>query len=517
MPLRMTDIINMPELRTRFFAGDKGGGKIVRWAHVCELPDPTEWLGEGELLMTTGIGIPNHQKAQTAYINKLSQAGLAGLMIGENMQAPEDLSALKKAADRLNFPVLMTQYNVPFSSVTRAVIDAGRQEEFDRRNAITRLSVSARMAIEGLSLEQLLQRLEKDIHAKLMLLDSPEDNQLWFPKNTAIPESLREAIKRQPMDFSDTQPVARRYILGDGDVLAVSVPSRRGGILMIRHGKNHLLEYSLLYHLVAVLGISMERLHVETERSLRLGSQLLDDLLNLRLSPYELGKQLEQLKLNIKSACLAIARPVQQKLVEWGFHLSRFNLPVLLHPQGDELIILAHAKDISSIQAILNTSIGLSKEIGDYERLPEALREARLALVHTGECTVVSYTEIADKVPWLPDNLDEAARIFQKVLGLLEDHDQKQGTPLLHTLRCFLEQNRSWVLAAKQLHIHKTSLIYRIRKIESITGRSLDCTEDVVILWLALRSGEIAGISSSKMRRTTKAGDPVRQTKKELK
>ena len=30
----------------------------VLWAHVCELADPTQWLGEGDLLMTTGIGIP---------------------------------------------------------------------------------------------------------------------------------------------------------------------------------------------------------------------------------------------------------------------------------------------------------------------------------------------------------------------------------------------------------------------------------------------------------------------------
>ena len=40
----------------------------------------------------------------------------------------------------------MTRYGVPFASVTRAVIDAGRKEEFDRRNAISRLFVSARMA-----------------------------------------------------------------------------------------------------------------------------------------------------------------------------------------------------------------------------------------------------------------------------------------------------------------------------------------------------------------------------------
>jgi len=178
---------------------------------------------------------------------------------------------------------------------------------------------------------------------------------------------------------------------------------------------------------------------------------------------------------------------------------------------------MAHIKDISSVQGILCTGIGFSNEVGSYERLSEALREARLALVHTREHPVISYAEIIDKVPWLPDNLDEAAQTFRRVLGPLADHDKKQGTPLLHSLRVFFEQNRSWLLAARQLHIHKTTLIYRIRKIESLTGRSLDHTEDVAILWLALRAGEIAGVSSSQKRRPMKASDPTQPSRKELK
>ena len=497
MSLKIADIIQMPELRTRFFAGSQGGGRTVRWAHVCELPDPTEWLGKGDLLMTTGMGIPGAPPAQVLYIERLSQAGLAGVMIGENMQAPKDLAPLKKAANQLNFPILMTQYGVPFSSVTRAVIDAGRQEEFDRRNAINRLFVSARLAIEGLSLEQLVQRLGKDIHADLMLLDPQEKKQFWLPRNTPIPENLRAAIQRQPMDFSETQPLVRRYRLDDGDVFAIAVPSRQAAVLLIRHGESHLLEYSLLHHLVAVLGISIERLRMETERALRIGSQLLDDLLSLRLSPFETGRQLEQLQLRIESACLAVAHPGTQKLSEWGFQFWRLGLPVVLRPQGEELIVMAPAQDMPSVQAILGTAVGFSHEIGHYERLSEALREARLAFVHAVTHPLVSYAEIVDKVPWLPDSLDEAAQTFQQILGPLVAHDEKQGTPLLQSLRVFLEQNRSWLTAAKQLHIHKTTLIYRIRKIESITGRSLDHTEDVAVLWLALRAGEIAGVTAT--------------------
>ena len=83
MPLNIKDIIDNASLRTRLLSGAAGLSRRVRWAHVCELADPTEWLGEGDLLMTTGIGIPADASQQTVYLERLAQAKVAGLMIGE--------------------------------------------------------------------------------------------------------------------------------------------------------------------------------------------------------------------------------------------------------------------------------------------------------------------------------------------------------------------------------------------------------------------------------------------------
>ncbi|MCS5517510.1 PucR family transcriptional regulator ligand-binding domain-containing protein [Pseudomonas qingdaonensis] len=85
----------------------------------------------------------------SAYVENLAAAGLAGMMIGENMQAPANLEALMERADALDFAVMFTHYGVPFAAVTRAIVDAGQQEEQARRNAITWVYESARMSIQG--------------------------------------------------------------------------------------------------------------------------------------------------------------------------------------------------------------------------------------------------------------------------------------------------------------------------------------------------------------------------------
>jgi GGDEF domain-containing protein len=56
---------------------------VVRWAHASELPDPSEWLEPGALVMTTGLGLAAEPGAQGAYVERLARAGLSGLLIGE--------------------------------------------------------------------------------------------------------------------------------------------------------------------------------------------------------------------------------------------------------------------------------------------------------------------------------------------------------------------------------------------------------------------------------------------------
>ena len=58
----------------------------------------------------------------------------------------------------------------------------------------------------------------------------------------------------------------------------------------------------------------------------------------------------------------------------------------------------------------------------------------------------------------------------------------------------FLQENRSWQRAADRLHVHKQTLVYRIKRIETLTGRSLSDTADVAELWLALQAAAASAL-----------------------
>ncbi|MEU1790060.1 helix-turn-helix domain-containing protein [Streptomyces sparsogenes] len=65
------------------------------------------------------------------------------------------------------------------------------------------------------------------------------------------------------------------------------------------------------------------------------------------------------------------------------------------------------------------------------------------------------------------------------------------GNRLEDTLRCFLEHAGSIPRTAEALQIHRTSLYYRLRQIQEITGLDLDSGGDRLVLHLGLRIREL--------------------------
>lgn len=438
MPFTLRELLALPALRSRLVSGAAGLDRPVRWAHVCELPDPTEWLGEGDLLMSTGLGIPAAPSEQRRYVQRLMEAGLAGLMIGEDMQAPADLAALCDAAEHLDFPLVFTEYGVPFAAVTRAIADAGRSIERERHLALQRIYETARLSLGGLGLAPLLARLEKDVAAALHLIDS-RTLAPWDEALPALGESAQLAIRQTRAEGrTGLSPMLQRYPHPDGEMLGMALPSKPDCLLVVRAGE--LPDYALLHHLLAIVGIELERMHVESERRLRLGSELLDDLLNGRAASHQAEQRLQALMpgLPLTALQLCIARMPLEDAPGREDILQRWGQRGLLRIQGHEIVLLQPAERIGELQAELGAELGASNPVERPERFADALREARLALAHAGpRMPLILYATLGPGAPWLPRSLDEAERTARQTLGPLLEQERAQGAPLLHSRRSF--------------------------------------------------------------------------------
>src|SRR5688572_30799987 len=122
--ITVAELVAVPFLKMRFHAGTGGGDRLVAWAHTSDLPNATEWLAPGEMLMSNGLNLPEEAQGQVSFLAELAATGLSGLALGDDMHAPALSPELLERADELAFPVLAIPRDVPFVAVSRTVANA---------------------------------------------------------------------------------------------------------------------------------------------------------------------------------------------------------------------------------------------------------------------------------------------------------------------------------------------------------------------------------------------------------
>ena len=106
--------------------------------------------------------------------------------------------------------------------------------------------------------------------------------------------------------------------------------------------------------------------------------------------------------------------------------------------------------------------------------------------------TLATYRDLGSFQLLLSLQDDDALRLFcDSILAPIEDSEGAYGGELMRSLEAFIECNGQWERAAKALFCHRHTLRYRIRRVEELTGRSLDSARDRIDFWLALRGREL--------------------------
>jgi len=333
--------------------------------------------------------------------------------------------------------------------------------------------------------------LSADVGAEVYLFDS----QTLKPWQVGLDE-LPAALSSELQESREARSLTLLR-MGSEHAWVMEMPSLSSCKILVARG--YLLDDTLVHHLVSVLGGAIERVQAQLECKLRLGAEAMDDLFCLRLSEHAAAERLASLGFSLEGATLAVLQEGVEMEPFWQHRLRRIGVNLLTRKHGDDLVVLLQEpEDASWLNIELDCFVGQSRPIGNAMRFSEALSEARLALAHASAQTpVASYRSDLKKKAWLPGNLEDARNTHRQVLGALADYDEQQGGQMQHTLRVFLEHNRSWQKASLMLNVHKQTLVYRIRRIEEITKRSLDSTEDVAVMWIALRAAEVAGLSNT--------------------
>ena len=158
---------------------------------------------------------------------------------------------------------------------------------------------------------------------------------------------------------------------------------------------------------------------------------------------------------------------------------QRHGLPVWLLPREAPAIALA---DCAAGTAVVFGTSAASDEVSLNRAVEEATVAATIGLESGAPGEVFSYASV---YPLAALRSDQAAlsRFQATTLGRLRDHPE-----ILDTLRFYLLSGRSVGQAAKRIHRHRQTAVYRLRRAEEILGCDLSQPEDAFRLEAAVRT-----------------------------
>ncbi|TDU02160.1 purine catabolism regulator [Streptomyces sp. 846.5] len=488
------DLAGIPSLHSTLLAGAAGGDRPVLWAHTCELAEPWEWMGSGALLLTTGLNIPSEQDRQVEFLTRLARAGLSGMAVGAGMNAPPLTAAALRTADALGFPVLETAYQVPFVLLAQTVADANQRDGFARLAQIMRVYESYRAtALSGDSGAGLLERLGRQVGARLYLVDGRTLRPAPGTGEPSVPEELREIVRTLVQGRTGPLPAQTGAAWGDATVLVQPVGTG-GRTLLVGVVETGSPDLVVLQHVAAVASLEADRHEAAEERLFQSGSRLLSQLIRGEVdSELATLRSLRELRLGDAPWRIVTTEPAAGAgQAELRRALAARGSGFLLVAADDGLTVLIDGSEtaLKLLAEELGQAgrIGASGAVHSLQRIPDAVRQARWAreASRTGGPPVAVYG--TDMPLFLPRTLGEAEAAVDGVLGTLVRYDTEHGTELVRSLEVFLDANRSWQEAAARLCIHRQTLAYRMRRVEELTGRDLDRLEHVTEFFLALRT-----------------------------
>ena len=157
-----------------------------------------------------------------------------------------------------------------------------------------------------------------------------------------------------------------------------------------------------------------------------------------------------------------------------------------LFPHRAKTYLVPVSKDILSILHPVR-SASSEDEVRKTAELPGAFRESTLALkvgeLFYSEQTVFPYNElgIGRLIYQLPVSLCES--FLSEIFGEEVPDGFDEETTL--AVNRFLQNNLNIAETARQLHMHRNTLIYRLEQIQKRTGLDLRCFEDAMTFKIA--------------------------------
>lgn len=486
--MRVTDLLTDPSLRLGLHTPSTTkqlSHEISRCAPAEHL-DPTPFLDENVLLLTSGIGMNfSDTSVWEAYVERLAQVPVAAIAFALGPAYSTIPRGLIDACTRFEVTLLEVPATVAMLKVFQYVEGVLQAERFNvRERGWSLADECARLASEGAEVSTLLAAIHHTLESPIAIYDAFDTLIAQYPESMTWRENLSEAI-------------------GLPDTLAIPLPmglSRPCQLVVRSYGSRAELE-TLLSPVSSVVAIQLNRSTTVDASSHQDMMRFVTRCLSWsEATRSDVAKAFQDLGLSQRAETSLVVADMTGDYAATAWRLRRalhhaFH-EVRVAEFDDRLFALAqHPRE--PFEDVAEQLLSVDAELPLVLRAPSlTLDELRLALVHATD--LVKHVHRPTLAPTLGLSAVVAAAAGRgareaavQFLSPLLSQDEQRSTELLPTLRTWLRNDAQPSRTCEELFIHRNSLSYRLKRIEEMLGISLSSLDGRATCLMALRLVDI--------------------------
>lgn len=534
-PPTVADVLALPEVelgRPQVLAGAEALGTPVRWVHVSELPDIATLLRGGELVLTTGVALPDSEPELARYVTELADGGAAGLVVELGRRFTGRLPpGMVRAARAQRLPLIALTREARFVRITEAVHARIIEAQVASLRATTRVHEEfSRLADYGAGVEEIVRAAARLADRPVVLENLAHQVLAAEPGRAEVADLLvrweHRSRASQPAARSGYDPV-RGWL--------VSTVGTRGTdwarLVLVCADEPTALDRLVAARAAASLGLARppggQPSAVEQDAHANLLSRLLAPGY---LDAEELVARAGALGVPLRNRVFvgAVIRPVRGAFADtsagtvaaWLRSVAdaaastarELRLAALASPIGgtDAVVLLSLPRTVATDPVVDRWAGLLHDRVGDgigyviavgsvaagpveAERsLAEAhhVADAAEAQRSGGPCYRISDVGLRGLLALLRN--DTSVHSFaERTVGPLLAHDARHGTALVPTLRAYFAAGAKKSAAAEIAHLSRPAFYERLARIERVLGTDLDDPDAALSLQVALLAHDI--------------------------
>jgi len=484
----LRSLLNAAALDLRLSTGDDAVlSRPLRWVHSSDLADPTPFLADDLVLLTTGAQFDG-LVTPSEYVGRLAGRGVIGLGLGTGVRHPEIPAPLIDACEREGVPLFEVPYATPFIAVARAHAEAVAAQAFARRSwALDTQRALAVAALRPHGLIATVTELARRLDTWVAMFDASGAPVVEHPSGRISAAALAAHVE----DILARGSESGRSTIVDGEAVQLFTlgrATRLRGVIAIASPGLDAEARAVVTSVIAMAGLATEQTDQLENARRRLHGQLLASLLTD--DPALAHRVLDTMPAAPVIVAIAPDAP-PAALDEWcERRRAERGSRAFIAVSDDGVVICLPQRDeglLDEASQRFGIRIGVSEPVG-YSEFSRAHAQALSALRHrqgTGRSTgAIRFAETSSAGILTALRTDDAALIAQSRLAPLQvaDHD------LERSLRLWLEHDARFEPAAAALGIHRHTLRSRVSAASRLLGLDLSTFPARAELWALLQA-----------------------------